>query len=196
MRRLLWIISLALAVFWVWTMPAWAESPTAYARGILDKVMSLQNDATLSSQARAKAIHGIIERSFDFAMMAKNSLGSTYDSISAGQRQDFTRTFSYLFQDSYTRLVLNFLKKENIQYGAERREGDKAQVATTIVRPNENIPVTYLMHATGQGWILYDVIVDGVSILHNYQTQFGQVIRTKSFGFLLSRMEEQRRALQ
>lgn len=196
MRRPLWIISLALAVFWVWTMPAWAESPTAYVRGILDKVMSLQNDAALSSQARANAIHGIIERSFDFAMMAKNSLGSSYDSISAGQRQDFTRTFGYLFQDSYTRLVLNFLKKENIQYGAERREGDKAQVATTIVRPNENIPVTYLMHAAGQGWILYDVIVDGVSILHNYQTQFGQVIRTKSFGFLLNKMEEQRRALQ
>lgn len=196
MRRPLWIISLALAVFWVCTMPAWAESPTAYVRGILDKVMSLQNDPALSSQARANAIHGIIERSFDFAVMAKNSLGSSYDSISAGQRQDFTRTFSYLFQDSYTRLVLNFLKKENIQYGAERREGDKAQVATTIVRPNENIPVTYLMHAAGQGWILYDVIVDGVSILHNYQTQFGQVIRTKSFGFLLNKMEEQRRALQ
>lgn len=110
--------------------------------------------------------------------MMANSLGSTYDSISAGQSQDFTRTFSYLFQDSYTRLVLNFLKKENIQYGAERLEGDRTHVATTIVRPNENIPVTYMMHAAGQGWILYDVIVDGVNILHNYQTQFGQVIRT------------------
>lgn len=196
MKRPLWIISLALMVCWAWTMPAWAESPTTYVRGILDKVMGLQNDASLSLQARATAIHGIIERSFDFPLMAKNSLGSAYDSIPGGQRQDFTRTFSYLFQDSYTRLVLNFLKKENIQYGAENLDGDKARVATTIVRPNENIPVTYLMHSAGQGWILYDVIVDGVSILHNYQTQFGQVIRTKSFGFLLNKMEEQRRALQ
>jgi phospholipid transport system substrate-binding protein len=69
-------------------------------------------------------------------------------------------------------------------------------VDTTIVRPNENIPVTYLMHPAPQGWILYDVIVDGVSILHNYQTQFGQVIRTKSFEFLLQKMAEQRRAIQ
>jgi len=180
----------------VWTGIALAESPTTYVKGILDKVMSLQNDASLSGQARAKAIHGIIERSFDFSMMAKSSLGSAYDSINAGQRQEFTHTFSYLFQDSYTRLVLNFLKKENIEYGAERKEGDRAQVATTIVRPNENIPVTYLMHTASQGWVLYDVIVDGVSILHNYQTQFGQVIRTKSFGFLLQKMEEQRRAIQ
>jgi phospholipid transport system substrate-binding protein len=196
MKRPLWIFSLTLAVFWVWTMPAQAEDPTAYVRGILTKVMSLQNDASLSGQARARAIHGIIEHSFDFAMMAKNSLGSTYESISGGQRQVFTRTFSYLFQDSYTRLVLNFLKKENIQYGAERLEGNRARVDTTIVRPNENIPVTYLMHKAPSGWILYDVIVDGVSILHNYQTQFAQVIRTKSFDFLLSKMEEQRRAIQ
>jgi len=196
MKRPRWIISLALAVCMFWTMSAWADSPTTYVRGILDKVMSLQNDTSLSSQARARAIHGIIEHSFDFAMMAKNSLGSTYDSLSGGQRQEFTRTFSYLFQDSYTRLVLNFLKKENIQYGAESPEGDKARVATTIVRPNENIPVTYLMHKAAGGWILYDVIVDGVSILHNYQTQFAQVIRTKSFGFLLQKMEEQRRAVE
>lgn len=196
MRKPLWIISVAIIGCWVWAMPALAETPTAYVKGILDKVMALQNDQALSSQARANAIHGIIERNFDFTMMAKDSLGSAFNSINSGQRQDFTRTFSYLFQDSYTRLVLNFLKKENIDYGAERKEGDRAQVATTIVRPNENIPVTYLMHTAPQGWILYDVIVDGVSILHNYQTQFGQVIRTKSFSFLMQKMEEQRRAIQ
>jgi phospholipid transport system substrate-binding protein len=195
MKRPLWIISLALAVF-VWTMPARAESPTAYVRGILDNVMRIQNDASLSSQSRARAIHGIIGHTFDFAMMAQDSLGSTYGSISGGQRQQFIRTFSYLFQDSYTRLVINFLKKENIQYGQERLEGDRAQVATTIVRPNENIPVTYLVHKASQGWILYDVIVDGVSILHNYRTQFSQTIRTKSFEFLLNKMEAQRQAIQ
>ena len=192
----IWIISLALAAFLGCTLPALAETPTAYVRGILDQVMGLQNDPALSTQARSQAIHKIIERNFDFALMAKDSLGPTYGSLSGGQRQEFTRTFSYLFQDSYTRLVLNFLKKENIQYGRELPEGDKARVDTAIVRTNENIPVTYLMHTAPQGWILYDVIVDGVSILQNYKTQFAQVIRTKCFEFLLNKMQEQRRAIQ
>jgi phospholipid transport system substrate-binding protein len=196
LKKPLWIISLALAGCCAWIMPARAETPTTYVRGILDRVMNLQNDASLSNKARAQAIHKIIEDNFDFAMMAKDSLGPTYGSLSAGQRQQFTRTFSYLFQDSYTRLVLNFLKKENIKYGQERLEGGKAQVDTIIVRTNENIPVTYRMHQASQGWILHDVIVDGVSILHNYQTQFDRVIRTKSFNFLLDKMEEQRRAIQ
>ena len=198
MKKPLWIwtISLTLAACLIYTLPAQADPPTAYVRGILDQVMGLQNNPALSTQTRSQAIHKIIERSFDFALMAKDSLGPTYGSLSGGQRQEFIRTFSYLFQDSYTRLVINFLKKENIQYGRELPDGDKARVDTAIVRTNENIPVTYLMHTAPQGWILYDVIVDGVSILQNYQTQFAQVIRTKGFGFLLNKMEEQRRAIQ
>ena len=192
----IWIISLALATFSGWTLPALAGTPTAYVRGILDQVMGLQNDPALSTQARSQAIHQIIEGNFDFALMAKDSLGPTYERLSGGQRQQFTQTFSYLFQDSYARLVLNFLKKENIQYGRELPQGDKARVDTAIVRTNENIPVTYLMHTAPQGWILYDVIVDGVSILQNYKTQFAQVIRTQSFEFLLNKMQEQRRAIQ
>ena len=192
----IWIINLALVAFWTAPPAALAAPPTAYVRGILEQVMGLQNDPALSTQARAQAIHKIIERNFDFPMMAKDSLGPTYERLSGGQRQEFTQTFGYLFQDSYTRLVLNFLKKENIQYGRELPEGEKARVDTAIVRTNENIPVTYLMHTAPQGWILYDVMVDGVSILQNYKTQFAQVIRTKSFDFLLNKMQEQRRAIQ
>lgn len=198
MKKLLWIwiISLALVAFSGATQPALAGPPTDYVRGILDQVMGIQNNPALSAQARSQAIHRIIGGSFDFDLMAKDSLGSSYERLSGGQRQEFTRTFSYLFQDSYTRLVLNFLKKENIQYKQELPEGSKARVNTAIVRTNENIPVTYLMHTAPQGWILYDVIVDGVSILQNYKTQFAQVIHTKGFEFLLNKMQEQRRAIQ
>lgn len=191
-----WSISLALLALWSLARPALAGAPTDYVRGILDQVMGIQNNPALSTQARSQAIHQIIERSFDFDLMAKSSLGPTYNSLSGGQRQEFTQTFSYLFQDSYTRLVLNFLKKENIQYQREVPEGSKARVDTAIVRTNETIPVTYLMHTASQGWILYDVTVDGVSILQNYKTKFAEVIRTNSFAFLLKKMQEQRRAIQ
>jgi phospholipid transport system substrate-binding protein len=149
MKKLLWIISLAVALVWVGATWALAQSPKAFVRGILDNVMTIQNDPSMSKPARAQAIHRIIAASFDFAMMANDSLGPEYDRLSSGQRQEFARTFGYLFQDSYTRMVLNFLKKENIQYGQESQEGDRARVATTIVRPNENIPVTYMMRRAG-----------------------------------------------
>ncbi len=197
MKKRLSIISLTLVVIWILVLPAAAESPTVYVRGILDKTMAVQNDASLDAKARSRAIHQIISQSFDFPLMAKDTLGATYGQISAGQRQQFTHTFDYLFQDSYSRMVLNFLKRENIQYGQERQEGGgKARVDTTIVRTNDTIPVTYLMYSASGGWLLYDVVVDGVSILENYRNEFGRVIRSNSFGFLLKRMEEQRRATE
>ena len=158
--------------------------------------MAIQTDPALAGEAheaqRARQIHQIIARSFDFPFMAKDALGSA----SGHLNQDFVTTFSYLFQDSYTRMVVQFLKKENITYNQERLEGSKARVDTTIVRPNESIPVTYLLHQAGGGWLLYDVNVDGVSILENYRTQFAQAIRTKGFGFLLERMKTQRQAIK
>jgi len=200
MKRPRWIISLALVAWWASISPALAQSPTDYVRGILTKVMAIQTDPALAGAAhedqRSRLIHQIIEVSFDFPMMAKDALGSAYGQISGGQRQEFTTTFSYLFQDSYARMVLKFLLKENITYNRESREGGKARVDTTIVRPNESIPVTYMVHQTGGSWLLYDVNVDGVSILNNYRTQFSQVVKTKGFGFLLDRMKQQRQAIK
>ncbi len=196
MKRSRWLVSLVLMVCCWSAIPALAESPKEYVKGILDQVMAIQTDPALAGEAhesqRSQQIHQIIARSFDFPYMAKDALGSA----SGHMNQEFVTTFSYLFQDSYTRMVLKFLKKENITYNQERPEGNKARVDTTIVRPNESIPVTYLMHQAGGGWLLYDVNVDGVSILNNYRTQFAQAIRTKGFGFLLERMQTQRQAIQ
>jgi phospholipid transport system substrate-binding protein len=198
MKRPRWIISLALVVCCASISPALAQSPTDFVRGIMTKVMAIQTDPALAGPAheaqRGQLIHQIIEKSFDFQEMARDALGPAYGQISGGQRQEFITTFSYLFQDSYTRMVLKFLLKENITYNRESTEGGKAQVDTTIVRTNESIPVTYLMHQVHGGWLLYDVNVDGVSILNNYRTQFSQAIKTKGFGFLLERMNKQRQA--
>jgi phospholipid transport system substrate-binding protein len=200
MNRTLRLATAVLAALVLTAAAAQAGPPTDYVRGILDRVIAIQNDPAMSGPAkepaRAKAIRSVIQQNFDFPLMAQNSLGATYGKLSQGQRQEFTNIFSALFQDSYTRMVLNFLKKETITYGREHQEGDKARVHTTIVRTNETIPVEYLMHRTGGSFRLYDVIVDSVSILDNYKRQFAQVISTKSFDFLLDRMRTQQKAVQ
>jgi phospholipid transport system substrate-binding protein len=193
MRKLL--CGVVLTCFWLGVNPALAQSPTEYIRGILDRVMAIQNNDSLSREARGQAIHQIVSGSFDFNAMAKDVLGPTYNQLSSSQRSEFIDTFRYLFQDSYTRMVLNFLKQENIEYGKATQGGAKAKVDTVIKRPNENIPVTYLMHSAG-GWKLYDVVVDGVSILSTYRSQFANVIKTKSFNYLIDKMKQQRRGVE
>lgn len=177
-----------------------AATPGGYVKEILDKVMVIQNNPSLAGEAhkaaRAQAIRLIIKDNFDFSLMGRDSLGSAYERLSPGQRREFEDTFSRLFQDSYSRLVLNFLKKENIQYQQEANQGTQARVKTTLVRTNESIPVEYLMHSAPRGWILYDVQVDGVSILNNYKSQFARTIQAQSFDYLLQKMKVQAQAMQ
>jgi len=179
--------------------PSLAESPTAYVKGLMDRVLAIQNNPALAGEAhkaeRARAIREIIRQSFDFERMAQISLGPAYGRVS-GARREFVDTFTYLFQDSYTRMVLNYLKQETVKYNQERITDGEARVNTTLIRANETIPVDYLLRRGGQGWLLYDVMVDGVSILENYKTQFAQVIRSHSFDYLLNRMKAQRKAIQ
>jgi phospholipid transport system substrate-binding protein len=193
MKRLIW--GMVFITSLVWAIPAMAQGPTGYIRGILEQVMTIQNNPSLSRSARRQQIHHIIRNNFDFNTMAKTVLGSSYSTLNAGQVNEFNNVFSYLFQDSYTSMVIDFLKHENIQYGTASQTDGKAKVNTVIKRPNENIPVTYLLDNRG-GWKMYDVIVDGVSILHTYESKFSQVIQEKGFNYIIQRMQEQRKAIE
>jgi phospholipid transport system substrate-binding protein len=174
--------------------------PEAFVKSILDKVMTIQNNPKLEGPAhetdRAQAIRRVIQKSFDFPYMAKDSLGPAYDRLSSGQQQEFLQVFGSLFQVSYTNMVLKFLKKETVEYGKETQKSGKAKVKTTLVRTNDTIPVDYLLHQQGGGWLLYDVIVDGVSILDKYKSGFAREIQARSFQSLLKKMTTQLKAVQ
>jgi len=181
-------------------LPALGAAPTALVKGILDEVMAIQNNPALEGpaheDARAQAIRRVIQKSFDFPAMAQESLGHAYGGLSSGQRQEFSKVFSALFQASYTNLVLRFLKSETVKYGKETLKGTQARVKTTLVRTNDTIPVDYLLHEGGGRWLLYDVVVDGVSILEKYKNGFAREIQARSFQSLLKKMKTQLKAVQ
>jgi phospholipid transport system substrate-binding protein len=200
MKRILNITVVALSALWLAAAPALAATPKAFVKGILDEVIAIQsNPATegpAHEDARAQAIRRIIQKNFDFPFMAQDSLGGAYDRLSSGQRQEFSNVFSSLFQASYTNMVLRFLKREDITYGKETVTGSQARVDTTLVRANDHIKVEYLLHQKGGSWLLYDVVVDGVSILDKYKSGFAREIQTGSFESLLGKMKTQLKAVQ
>jgi phospholipid transport system substrate-binding protein len=200
MKRILTISMVAALAFWLAVAPALAATPKDFVKGILDQVVAIQNNPTMEGPSRestrAQAIRRVIQKNFDFPYMAQDSLGTAYDRLSAGQRQEFSNVFSSLFQASYTNMVLRFLKREEIKYGSETVTGNKARVSTTLMRANDHIQVEYLAHQKGGGWLLYDVIVDGVSILDKYKAGFAREIQAGSFDSLLGKMKTQLKAVE
>ena len=146
-------------------------------------------------EERRYAIKKIIAQNFDFDAMARQALGQYWKKLNEAERAEFKALFHDLFQDSYTKLVLDFLKREKILYTKEEIHPGQALIQTTIVRVNEEIPVGYSL-TMGQGqWLVDDVIIDGVSVVHNYQRSFSRVIQRESYKSLLQKMRLQQRAI-
>jgi phospholipid transport system substrate-binding protein len=173
--------------------------PGERVRVMLEEVMSVQTDPHLQGDEfkakRRAAIKGIIGKNFDFDRMAEGSLSSSWRDLDERQRVAFKSIFQDLFQDSYTRLVLNFLKEEKILYTQEEVRQKGATVKTVILRTQEQIPVDYFLALASGGWRVHDVKIDGVSIVENYQKAFSRVIKRESYSALLEKMKLQQQAI-
>lgn len=180
--------------------PAAQETPTARVKSILNEVIAVQNNPQLQGQEhrnqRRVQIKKIIAQNFYFEDMARESLGSYWGKLDAGQKKEFIGLFQDLFQDSYTKLVLDFLKREKILYQKEETKSDKAQVNTMMVRTNENIPVDYSLVLVQGKWLVRDVAIDKVSIVRNYEKSFTRTIQRESYQSLLKKMRQQQKAIE
>jgi len=196
----LWILA-ALSMIPAVTEAAPApQAATSQVKAVMDDAMNIQTRPDLEGEAhrreRARLIRKLIADNFLAGDMARESLKGHWDRISTKQRTEFQRLFTVLFQDSYTRLVLNFLKKETVEYRGESTVEKDTVVRTVIMRANEHIPVDYHMVQKSGRWFIRDVDIDGVSIVQNYRNKFRQVIEKTSVDGLLQNMKLQSQATE
>jgi phospholipid transport system substrate-binding protein len=180
--------------------PVCAETPTSRIRAMLEEVMTVQTRSSPQGQEARKqrraAIKEIIARNFDFGSMARQALGWHWETLKDSEQAEFKTLFQGLFLDSYTKLVLDFLKQEKILYHPEELRSGRALVKTTIVRVNEEIPVDYSLTGAQGKWLLEDVTIDGVSIVRNYQQAFARTIQRESYKSLLQKLRLQQQAIE
>ena len=128
--------------------PSWGiESTTANVQALLEQAMEIQTRPALQGAeqrgTRAQLIRQLIADHFLPAEMARATLKESWESLSQSQQHEFEALFIDLFQDSYTRMVLNYLHRETVAYQNEQPEGGGRRVWTSILRVNEHIPVEY-----------------------------------------------------
>ncbi len=174
------------------------SSATDKVRSVLDKAMDIQTKPELQGpehrKERAVQIRKLISENFLPREMARESLQGYWEKLSAKQREHYQELFTGIFTDSYSRRVLDFLKKETIEYPGETPEGKYTKVSTIIMRTNEHIPVDYILERKEKQWMIRDVIIDGVGTVETYRNGFGAFLRNNSFDALLQRMATQKRA--
>jgi phospholipid transport system substrate-binding protein len=170
---------------------AMAETPKAQLQETMERVLALtqtfhsEKDFT-DNKARLKQI--ILPR-FDFAEMARRSLGNRWDTLAGGQEAEFVAAFMQFAEGAYLNTVGSY-RGEKITYGREQIDTDFAEVDTQVLGRGEPAPITYKLHLIGDEWKVYDVVIDQISIVSNFHSQFGRILQTASVDDLMKRLRE------
>lgn len=172
--------------------PAAAGVPTDQLKGAVERVLKTLDDPTLKGEARVGerrvAVRKIANEIFDFSEIAKRSMARHWQPLSEAQKNEFVGLFADLLERSYISKIETY-GGEKIQYTAERADGEFATVSTRIITKNgTEVPVDYRMIKRADRWLVYDVSIEGVSLVSNYRTQFNKIIQTTSYNELISKL--------
>lgn len=176
-------------------LPSRAGAPTDQVRATVENALSIVRNPRLKSQAqkenlRAQLAQAVYPR-FDFTEMAKRSLGSHWGRRTAGEQREFVKIFAGLLENFYLDRIESYTS-QNILYTREVEDANYAEVDTQIVAANsrEKLSINYKLHSVNNEWKVYDLVIEDISLVNNYRSQFDRVIARSSFENLVRIMQE------
>ena len=191
-RRGLMAVAIALMGI-AFPISAGAGETTDRVRSEMDQVAAIVKDPALQGAAkedeRKARVKHLILQWFDVQEMARRSLASHWAKRSEQDRKEFVELFGDLFVESYTRLVVDHLSDQRVVYLSEAADGKTATVKTKFLsRRDEPTFVDFSLLRRDGTWSAYDVVIDDVSIVGTYRTQFNKTIQSQSYEALLKKM--------
>jgi len=170
--------------------PAAAGEPLDKVRQTVDNVLTIVNNKALQPQERQTQIRQAVLQRFGFEEMAQRSMGQHWRTLTPQQRQEFVELFTDLLQRSYiTRIESYKAGSQEVRYPKEDITGDQAVVHTEITSGRDLAATVdyHLLHKDGD-WKAYDIVIEGVSLVNNYRTQFNTIILKDSYTGLVKQM--------
>ena len=171
----------------------WAGAPTDQLRSQIDRTIKILDNPELKKDGKQRerraAVRQVANDIFDFSETAKRSLARHWASRTQAERDEFVLLFTDLLERSYISKI-ELYGGEQIKFVGESVDPDGAIVRTRLVtKQGSEIPIDYRMHARGEKWLVYDVLIEGVSLIANYRTQFNKIITTSSYQELVKKMK-------
>ena len=187
-----YLVAIGLAVNLAVGSVCFADSEiTGKLKGTIEKVIAIIKDENLKNdkQGRRVALRNAIDERFDYRQMAIRALAKNWDLRSDQERQQFISLFKSLLENSYAS-KLEAYSDEKINYLSEVIKGKYALVKTEVVRPSSTIAVDYKLIQESGDWQVYDFVIEGVSMIRNYRSQFTKIIRKDSYEVLVQKLTD------
>ena len=166
-------------------------------RGTVSQVLNILSDHQSSQQERSRRLIAVVAGHFDFADMARSSLGVHWRQLTQDQQQRFVQLFTAFMEDAYLNKIEGY-SGQKIEFVGETSNGPgDSQVNSRVIQPNGQDPITvdYRLKQDSGAWRVYDVMVDNISITANYRNQFNRVINNQGFDALMKEMQTKQQEL-
>jgi len=172
-----------------------ATSPLAQVQTTVDQVIEVLRDGKVQGAPRRETLSKLIRVRFDFVIMSQRTLGKYWKNATPAEQARFVTLFSDLLEASYIGRIEGY-RDETVRYVEEEIEDGRAEVATLVNSGGVDIPINYRLAQKGADWFVYDVVVEDVSLIKNYRSSYGEIVRKEGFSGLFGRMEEKLAELQ
>ena len=168
-------------------------SPQQQLKAGIDDLIVVLSDENLKVEVNKnlleKKLVQMFEQHFDLTYTSKMCLGRHWRKLSQVDKDEFVTLFSDLLKSTYIGRVDEY-SGETVRYKKQLLKGKKALVKTVVISKNKEIPVDYKMINRDGSWRVYDVIIEGVSMVRNYRSQFSSILQKKKFTALLQQIRD------
>jgi len=172
---------------------AQAGEATEAMRATIGEVLRILADKDLKQPSKANERRQLLEKAvgerFDYQEMSRRSMGAPWANLSEKDKQEFVSLFQTLLVNTYADKIESY-SGEGVQYVNERNEKEYAEVRTKVLTGKTEIPLDYRLLHKGSDWRVYDVVVDGVSLVNNYRGQFSKILRNGSYADLVEQLRK------
>jgi phospholipid transport system substrate-binding protein len=177
------------ALFLTFAPNAAAEGAKEQLQGTIDRVIEVLRtiQSTEDIERNRSSLRQILLTRFDFAAMAEKSLGNRWKDLH-GMKEEFVSAFTDFIEHSYMS-TLGSYRGEKVVYDRDRSDGESAEVDTRVVGGRTTpIKIGYKLHLTGGQWMVYDAVIDDVSVVGNYRAQFARILQTVPLEELIQKL--------
>jgi phospholipid transport system substrate-binding protein len=173
---------------------AYAGAPLETVKGRVTEVLDVLRDHSFKGESGKKAkkakIRSISEKMFDYNELARRTLAQNWHKFNQEQQKEFIELYKSILEDAYVDKIITYTD-EKVMFNKENPLTEKTvEVQTTIVTKKADIPIYYRVIQKEGSWRVYDVVIEGVSLISNYRTQFKEILANKSPETLLDTLRK------
>lgn len=174
------IVVFCVLIIFVLSIPVYAGVPMTTAEASINRVLDVLRDSKLKSpaakEAKKEKLRVIYKDMFDEIEFSKRTLTRNWNKFSPAERVEFVKLFEQVLEKSYIDKILDYSNEKVNFYKESMLSDNQAEIQTKIVTASKEIPIYYRMILKDGKWKVYDVVVENVSLVQNYRTQFNDIL--------------------